>query len=264
MYDSYANRIGKGTLKAIERYCQFQRKASKNNTKRIYILKADIKRYFDNVNHQILIEIVKEKITDEKILWLIQIILENHHTSINGKGMPLGNLTSQFFANVYLNKLDQYIKHDLKIRYYIRYVDDFVIMCDSKKELEMFDEKINTFLKERLDIALHPEKTRIYTVKEGGEFLGLRIFYHHKLLKRCNIRKFKNKLSGIVYNFNKKETDYDTIYDLLEGWIAYSKTANTYALRNNLLEPVDTRFAGEISTKEYNRYLKTQKSKKKP
>ena len=143
IYDSYANRIGKGTLKAIQRFDYFKRKISKNNTKSCYILKADIKHYFENVNHNILINILKSKIVDKRIIALIKTILVNYS---NDKGMPLGNLTSQFFANVYLNELDQFVKHKLRVKYYIRYVDDFILFHKSKKQLEIWKENINLFL----------------------------------------------------------------------------------------------------------------------
>jgi len=142
IYDSYANRIGKGTLKAIQRFDYFKRKISKNNTKSCYILKADIKHYFENVNHNILINILKSKIVDKRIIALIKTILVNYS---NDKGMPLGNFTSQFFANVYLNELDQFIKHEIKAKYYIRYVDDFVIFNNSKDKLLLI-KILNLFL----------------------------------------------------------------------------------------------------------------------
>lgn len=125
IYDSYANRIGKGTLKALHRFDFFKRKASKNNKVNCYILKADIKKYFENINHEILLSIIKKRISDKRIIWLIRKILAN--SSFQNNGMPLGNLTSQFFANVYLNDFDWFVKTKLKAKYYIRYVDDFVI-----------------------------------------------------------------------------------------------------------------------------------------
>ena len=114
IYDSYANRIGKGAFKAIERFDAFKRKISGNNKSRCFILKSDIKHYFENVDHKIMVSILKRKIADEKIMHLICLILANYNSQENGKGMPLGNLTSQFFANVYLNELDQYDKHKLR------------------------------------------------------------------------------------------------------------------------------------------------------
>ena len=258
IYDSYANRLNKGTLKAIDRFEIFMRKVSQNNTITCYALKADIKHYFESVNHKLLLEIISKRIKDKNVLWLIKIILDNHKTDLKGRGMPLGNLTSQFFANVYLNELDYFIKNELLMKYYIRYVDDFVIFSKSRNELKMFEEKINIFLKEKLDIILHPEKTKILVLDKGIGFLGLRIYYFYKLLKKSNLRKFKNKLSRLIFNYDNKKTDYDTIYDFLEGWIAYSKNANTYKLRKHILNHLEQKFSGEISTKELNRYLKEQ------
>ncbi|MEK6947299.1 MAG: reverse transcriptase/maturase family protein [Nanoarchaeota archaeon] len=152
IHDSYANRINKGSLKAIERFDYFKRKVSKNNSRVCYVLKADIKSYFERVNHEILLNTIRKKIKDERIIWLITIILQNHRTSPigggrNGIGMPLGNLTSQFFANIYLDELDQFVKHELKSKYYIRYVDDFIILHHSKNVLAEYKTKINEFLK---------------------------------------------------------------------------------------------------------------------
>src|SRR3989344_5626949 len=136
IYDSYANRINKGTINALKRFDKFKRKVSNNgklannsinnNMVKGYALKGDIKQFFDSVNHDILIKIFRRKIKDNRILWLINLILKNFDN--NERGMPLGNMTSQFFANVYLNELDYFVKHKLKAKYYIRYVDDFVIL----------------------------------------------------------------------------------------------------------------------------------------
>src|SRR3989344_4564521 len=144
IYDSHASRKGKGTHKAVERFDKFKRKISKNgrlaknaynkNNVTGYVLKADIKHYFDTVDHERLLEIIERKVKDKNVIWLIKQILNNFDTSIKGKGMPLGNLTSQFFANVYLNELDQFVKHKLKAKYYIRYVDDFLILHNSKEK----------------------------------------------------------------------------------------------------------------------------------
>ncbi|OIO41625.1 hypothetical protein COU56_04770 [Candidatus Pacearchaeota archaeon CG10_big_fil_rev_8_21_14_0_10_31_9] len=147
IYDSHANQIGKGTLKAIERFDIFKRKVSKNNARKCYVLKADIKHYFEEIDHQTLIEIVRRKIKDEKVIWLIEKILCVNNKN---KGMPLGNLTGQFFANLYLNELDVFVKHKLKAKYYIRYVDDFVALHKSKEQLEKWKKQINDFLKEKL------------------------------------------------------------------------------------------------------------------
>ena len=159
VFDSYANRKSKGTLKAIQRFEYFFGIFSRGFTKPCYILKADIRHYFDTVDHSILLTILSKKIQDRHVLWLIQIILSNHQTGNHGKGMPLGNLTSQFFANVFLNELDQYVKHILKAKYYLRYVDDFVILNHDRRILEEHLFRINLFVQEQLNLQLHPEKS---------------------------------------------------------------------------------------------------------
>ncbi len=257
--DSYANRVGKGTLKAIKRFDFFKRKVSKNNTLKCYILKADIRKYFENINHEILISIVSRKIADHKVIWLIRKILEN--SSSQSRGMPLGNLTSQFFANVYLNELDWFIKSTLKVKYYLRYVDDFVILERDKKKLEFCKKAIDVFLKENLRIELHPDKSKILCLGDSIIFLGFRVFFYHKLLKKSNLRKMKNTLQILTEKYRNKEADYDEIYDFIEGWVAYAKNADTYKLRKNVLAEFEITFANEISTKEINRYLKPQKKR---
>jgi len=257
IYDSYANRIGKGTLKALQRFDFFKRKASRNNTAKCYILKADIQKYFENVDHDILLKIIKNKIADKRIIWLIRKILAN--SSSQTKGMPLGNLTSQFFANVYLNELDWFVKTKLKAKHYIRYVDDFVIFGRGKGHLEFYKEEINMFLKNKLKIQLHPDKSKILILGNCVNFLGFRVFFYHKLLKKSNIRKMKRKLKSLAQEYKLHEIDYDSIYDSLEGWIAYMKNANSYKLRRKITAEFSKYFANEISTKEIKRYLKIMK-----
>ena len=154
IHDSYANRKGKGTLKAIQRFDEFKRKVTKNNTRIGYVLKADIYHYFDEVGQNILLKVIKKRIKDRKVIWLIKKILDNHSVQTTGKGMPLGNLTSQFFANLYLNELDQFVKHTLRAKYYIRYVDDFVILHEKQQQLVVWKLAIDLFLKETLKLYL--------------------------------------------------------------------------------------------------------------
>ncbi|MBN2051903.1 group II intron reverse transcriptase domain-containing protein [Candidatus Woesearchaeota archaeon] len=257
--DSYANRKGKGTHKAIKKFDDYKRKVSKNNALPCYVLKADIKHYFDSVNHKILIEIINKKFRDKKLTWLIKIMLSNHKTKLPGRGMPLGNLTSQFFANVYLNELDKYVKHDLRAKYYIRYVDDFVIMHCSAEQLNEHKERINCFIKKRLGLQLHPDKSKIRPLHAGTNFLGLRVFPNHKLLKKSNIRKFRSKLSRIQAQYAEKEITYDKVYAFLEGWVTYAKNANSYNLRRKIAKEFEAKFKGNIAEVEINRWQKLRK-----
>nr|AQS33187.1 hypothetical protein [uncultured archaeon] len=253
IYDSYANRVGKGTLNAIERFHFFQRKVTKNNTQRCHVLKADIYHYFETVDHTILIHLLSREITDQRVLWLVRIILQNYTTSEIGKGMPLGNLTSQFFANVYLNELDQFVKQQLHVKYYLRYVDDFVIFERSAKKLEDYEAKIDLFLKDNLGLQLHPDKTKIIEHQKGIGFLGFTLFPHHKLLKAKNVRHFQKRYNSLYNEYVTEKCNYDRVYDFLEGWMAYAKQANTYNLRKRILLKMEERFPQDISAKEFNR-----------
>jgi retron-type reverse transcriptase len=262
IYDSYANRKGKGVLKAIERFEYFKRKVSRNLTllkegKGIkgFVLKADIRKFFDSVSHERLMKIIRRKIADEKVLWLIQIILQNHCLKEHGIGMPLGNLTSQFFANVYLNELDYFIKQNLKAEYYIRYVDDFVILHKSKEMLEYYKEEISQFLENSLSISLHPDKSSVFPLYRGVNFLGLKVFPHHKAIQKKNIRKFRNKLEILCTFYDAGEISYDEVYNSLEGWNAYAANANCFSLKKRLFATIARKFANEMSDKEINRCL---------
>lgn len=235
IHDSYANRIGKGTFNAIKRFDKFKRKVSKNNTIRCYVLKADVKHYFETVNHRILLKLLKKRVKNERILWLIKIILANYKTELPGRGMPLGNLTSQFFANIYLNELDQYVKHKLKAKHYIRYVDDFVILHQSRKLLEEYKLKINQLLQKQLDLELHPEKSQVLKLEKGIGFLGFRIFYHHKLIRKKNIKKFELRLEKIKRLYMEGKTDREKIIERFEGWLAYVSHGNTYKYQKKII-----------------------------
>jgi len=232
IYDSHANQIGKGTLKALQRFDEFKRKVSRNNTRECFVLKADIKHYFEEIDHQTLVEIIKRKIKDEKVIWLIEKILSVNNKT---KGMPLGNLTSQFFANLYLNELDVFAKHKLRAKYYIRYVDDFVILHENKEQLEIWKIKINNFLQERLKIILHPSKSHVLKLSSGINFLGFRVFYHHKLIRASNLKNFQRRYNHMKILFDEEIIGREKALEALEGWIAYCSYANTYKYRKHLI-----------------------------
>lgn len=170
--------------------------------------------------------------------------------------MPLGNLTSQFFANIYLNELDQFVKHTLKVKYYIRYVDDFAIFHHELSELNRHKQVIQQFLTNQLHLTLHPGKSKIDNLKRGIPFLGLKIFPHHKSLTTKNRRSFYRTYELLYSAYLKKEIDYDTIYNFLEGWLAYAHHANTHKLCQKIRNTIEIRFPGELSSKEINRHYK--------
>jgi len=247
IYDSFASRDKKGTHKAVIRFKSFVRKVSENgslikkpfNSSSIkgFVLKADIKHYFDSMNHEVLINIIKKKIKDEDFIWLIRTILNNFETSKSGKGLPLGNYTSQFFANLYLNELDYFVKHILKAKYYIRYVDDFVILHKSKKRLEYYLRYIKDYLP-CLKIELHPDKTEIHALRNGITFLGYRMFYYHTLLRKRNIRYFINKFKKEIELYERKVISKEQLNNKLNGWFGYAQWADTYNFRKKILSQI--------------------------
>ncbi len=181
--DSFSCRENKGTHKAITRFRVFSQKVSQNNTKTCWILKGDIKKFFASIDHNILLGTLKEYIPDQKIIWLLQEIVSSFDSGKVGVGLPLGNLTSQLFANIYLNKFDQFIKHKLKLKHYIRYADDFVIFSQSKDFLEKQTLLIKSFLLEILKLEVHPNKIFIKTLASGIDFLGWVNFEDHRVLR---------------------------------------------------------------------------------
>jgi len=157
------------------------------------------------------------------------------------------------FANVYLHELDHYVKQQLKAKYYARYVDDFVILDRSRSKLEKYKTHIVSFLATRLALQLHPQKSRIINLERGTDFLGMRHFPHHKLIKKKNVRKFRTKLSLLSLRFKQGELLYDNLYDFMEGWVAYAKNADTYRLRQGILTVFEQNYRQEMATKEINR-----------
>lgn len=153
--------------------------------------------------------------------------------------MPLGNLTSQFFANVYLNELDKFVKHSLRIKLYIRYVDDFVIFCNDKQKLSEYWGKLQQYLSNDLKLELHPAKSRIISLKNGMPFVGYRIFYYHRLLKRSNKRSFEKQFKHKLQQYAQKTLILKDIENFLTGWQGYARWANAHRYFQEARETVE-------------------------
>ena len=193
IYDSYSCRKNKGTHRAIKRFKYFACRVSKNNSRTCYILKCDIKKFFANIDHKVLLDILNSYIPDKQIIWLLKEIIESF-SSKPGIGLPLGNLTSQLFVNIYMNEFDQFVKHKLKIKYYIRYADDFVILSNNRKELENLILPINEFFSEKLKLQLHPNKVSIKTLNSGVDFLGWVHFPYYRVLRTATKRRMMRRI----------------------------------------------------------------------
>jgi len=192
--DSYSCRINKGTFRAIRKFGSFFRKVSTNNTKTCWVLKCDIRKFFASIDHEILFGILQKYIPNKDILGLIKGIVMSFSSTQLGVGLPLGNLTSQLLVNIYMNEFDQWVKHKLKIKYYIRYADDFVFLNQDKKFLEELIMEVQNFLKEKLKLSLHPDKVSIKTFASGVDFLGWVHFPEHRVLRTTTKKRMLKKL----------------------------------------------------------------------
>lgn len=191
--DSFSCRINKGTFKAIDRFQTMGRQVSKNNTRTCWVLKCDIRKFFANIDHKVLQHILSMYIPDKEILWLLKKVIESFETKPS-VGLPLGNLTSQLFANVYMNEFDQFVKHKLKCRYYIRYADDFVFLSDDRTLLTAMLPQIEDYLNTKLKLQLHPDKVFIKTLASGVDFLGWVHFPTHRVLRTTTKRRMMTKI----------------------------------------------------------------------
>lgn len=232
IFDSYSCRLEKGTHKAVKRLEQFSRKVSKNYARDCWALKLDIKKFFANVNHKILLSILEEKIEDQDTLNLLEEVIESFHSANlasqgqalqSCNGIPLGNLTSQIFANIYMNELDQFVKQKLKIKYYIRYADDFIILDSNKDNLYKYTSILVNFLDENLKLELHPNKIILRKLSWGIDFLGYIVLPHY-ILPRTKTKK------RIIKRILKERISNQS----LQSYLGYLKHANTYRLRENL------------------------------
>lgn len=186
IHDSYSCRIGKGTHKAYERFRHFVNIVSKNYTKQCYVLKFDIKKCFESIDTDILIKILAVHIQDTRLMNLVIIVIKSFP-----KGLPLGNLTSQLFINIYLHEIDWYVKQTCNCKYYLRYADDIVIVSQDKEELENLYEQLESFLKQELHLTTH--KKVIRSIYSGIDVLGLVFFANYERLRRRTERKKRER-----------------------------------------------------------------------
>lgn len=225
IYDSYSCRKMKGTHRAINRFREYGRKVSCNNTQTVWILKCDIRKFFANIDHTILIDILNQNIQDKNILQLLKIVIGSFQTVGRSRvGLPLGNLTSQLLVNIYMNEFDQFIKRIVKAKYYIRYADDFVILHNDKSYLSTLIPQIAKFLETKLALSLNMKKLSLKTLASGIDFLGWVHFPHHRVLRTSTKRRMFNNL--------KEYPSDETIISYL-GLLSHG---NTYKLKQRVFK----------------------------
>ena len=241
--DSYACRVGRGTHRALDRCQAFARRFP-------YILQCDIRSYFASIDHQILKERIARRVGDPDLLWLAGEILKHAPDEprpalcyfpgddlftplVRRKGIPIGSLTSQFFANLYLDRLDHFIKEGLQVKGYIRYMDDFLLFGESKARLREWRRQILNCLDE-LRLELHPKKQEIYPVRCGIPFLGFRLFPERRRIKRENVRRFMRRMKSMREQVRSGRLEEEKFRESLRAWIAHASHGETWMLRKSL------------------------------
>lgn len=223
VFDSYSCRKDKGAHKAFARLVQMARKISKTYTASCWALKCDIKKFFDSIDHQILIKLLRKRIEDCKLLNLLRQIIESFYVT-PGKGLPLGNLTSQLLVNIYLDPLDKFIRHKLKARYYLRYADDILLLGPRRKQLLNYQRAIGCFLNDKLKLELHPIKTHLRKIFWGIDFVGYVALPHYNLPRPKTIKRI------IKRSVNLSQNNFEVYKASLSSYLGYLKHVSGYRM----------------------------------
>jgi retron-type reverse transcriptase len=240
--DTYANRVGYGTHRALKRFTNFARSS-------VYILQCDLKKYFPSIDHEILKQIIRKKIKCPDTLWLIELIIDNSNPQepvidyfpgddlltpiTRRKGLPIGNLTSQFFANFYLNDFDHFIKETLCCKKYLRYVDDFALFSDDKRYLTEARIEIEKYL-QKLRLTIHPVKSQLFETRYGANFVGFRVLPEHIRVRNDNLRRARVRIKTMQQAYGNRRLTVKKLIQRLQSWEAHLKHGDTYHLRRSI------------------------------
>ncbi|MEK7170888.1 MAG: reverse transcriptase/maturase family protein [Patescibacteria group bacterium] len=215
--DSYACRKNMGTHRAFHELADHARQVSRNYTQPCWALKCDIKKFFDSVDHQILKLMLRERIGDTRMFHLLGQIIDSFAV-LPGKGMPLGNLTSQLFANIYMDPFDKFVKHKLNALHYLRYADDFILLSQNPEELMGYFVEISRFLRERLALNVHPNKITFRKLSWGLDFVGYVVRPHHNVPRNKTVRRIKRAVN---------RSDLDQLEKTLPSYIGHLSHARS-------------------------------------
>lgn len=241
IYDSYANRIGKGTHRALDRCQTFARRCR-------YVLTCDLKQYFPSIDHQILRQILARKITCADTLWLIDQILasgagvlseayemvwfpgDDLLAAVRPRGLPIGNLTSQFWANCYLNDFDHFVKREMHCKGYLRFVDDFLLFANDKATLWQWREAVVGRLVQ-LRLTLHISRAQVHPVSEGIPFLGFVVFPERRRVKGRKVVHFRQRMRKRLADYQAGRISLDQLNASVRGWVEHVRHGNSVGLR---------------------------------
>ncbi len=233
IFHSFSSRLGKGTHLGVVCLHRMIKKVSTNGTRPCYALKMDIRRFFDSIDHGILKTLLRKNIKDETFLKITDTIIDSFMTTprfTGAVGIPLGNVTSQLFANVYLNELDQFIKQELREKYYLRYCDDFIVLSNDKIHLEFLIISIREFLAKKLKLELHPKKVTIRKLSQGIDFVGYILFEKYVLMRTRSKQRLKRRLKEKYEKYLIGEMDAAPLDQVLQSYLGILSHANQHTL----------------------------------
>jgi len=238
IHHSYSCRLTKGTHKAVKSMEVMTRKMTHNYTAACYVLKCDIKKFFDSIDHEVLLKIIGRRIKDARAIALFHEIItsfKGYKEYVGeGAGIPIGNLASQIFANIYLNELDQYVKQELKEKYYIRYADDFLILSPHKKHLEELIPRLEIFLGYKLCMKLHPDKVFVRNFYQGVDFLGYVLFPKHKILRTTTKHRMIGKMNKNFTDFMNEKIEFENMNQMFQSYFGIMGHGNCRKLRTKI------------------------------
>lgn len=224
IFDSYSCREGKGTHKALKQFRTYASCASNDHANTLWVLKCDIRKFFASIDQEVLMKIVSNFIPDDRVVALIAGVVASFDSGTKEKGLPLGNLTSQLLVNIYMNEFDQFMKNELRTRYYVRYADDFVILSRDKNNLLKTLSYMEVFLREKLRLEMHPNKVSISTLASGVDFLGWVHFSDHRVLRTSTKRRMFRRIEEV----NGRE-------ETVQSYLGLLSHGNTWKLRHGII-----------------------------
>ena len=230
IFHSFSSRSGKGTHLGSSFLMKMLHESSLNGSLNCYALKMDIKKFFDNIDHAILKKLIRKVVNDEKLLKIVDIIIDSFQMDGKRVGVPLGNVTSQLFANIYLHELDVFIKHKLRKKFYLRYCDDFIIVSHDFSELKELIPLVGLFLNDSLQLKLHPKKIILRSLHQGIDFLGYIHFFHHQLLRMSTKKRMFRRLHHAQELFFANKITATSMDQKLQSYLGLLSHANHYTL----------------------------------
>ncbi len=240
IFDSYACRLDKGTHRAVARLELFCRRLSGNYRHNIFALKCDIRKFFATIDHSTLKGLIADKVGDDRTLWLVDLILESFAPS-PGKGLPLGNVTSQLFANIYLNEFDHFVKGILRIKQYIRYTDDFIILNPQRVDLESLLPPIAHFLEHTLLLELHPKKVIFRKFSQGFDFLGYVVLPRHIVLRTKTKQRMFRKIKDRLRQYQLGQIDRKAFNQSLQSYFGMLKHCRSKRVKDQIKQMLEAK-----------------------